>query len=69
MTRHPRTKSVSGGLGASEVKEVRPPKARYRYETKIRKALQRSDAGMRKIAVEFGVGTGTVQRIRAEMRG
>jgi DNA invertase Pin-like site-specific DNA recombinase len=37
-------------------------------ETKIRKALQRGDMGMRKIAVEFSVGTGTVQRIAREMR-
>jgi DNA invertase Pin-like site-specific DNA recombinase len=29
-------------------------------EKNIRKALQKGDMGMRKIAVEFGVGTGTV---------
>jgi len=36
-------------------------------ETAIRKALQKGDTGMRKIAVRFGVGTGTVQRIAAEL--
>jgi hypothetical protein len=30
-------------------------------------ALAKGDAGMHKIAARFGVGTGTVQRIRAEM--
>jgi hypothetical protein len=34
----------------------------------IRKALQKGDAGMREIAVEFGVGTGTVQRIALALR-
>jgi hypothetical protein len=29
--------------------------------------LQKGDLGMHKIAARFGVGTGTVQRIKAEM--
>ena len=33
----------------------------------IRKALKKGDSGIRKIAPIFGVGTGTVQRIKAEM--
>jgi hypothetical protein len=33
----------------------------------IRKALKKGDAGIRKIATMLGVGTGTVQRIKAEM--
>jgi DNA invertase Pin-like site-specific DNA recombinase len=37
-------------------------------ETKIRKALDKGDMGMRRIAIECGVGTGTVQRIAREMR-
>jgi DNA invertase Pin-like site-specific DNA recombinase len=37
-------------------------------EKDIQKALRRGDTGIRKIAVEFGVGTGTVQRIAQEMR-
>ena len=36
-------------------------------ETAIRKALEKGEAGMQKIAVRFGVGTGTVQRIKAEL--
>jgi hypothetical protein len=36
-------------------------------ETAIRSALQKGDTGMHKIAAAFGVGTGTVQRIKAEM--
>jgi DNA invertase Pin-like site-specific DNA recombinase len=36
-------------------------------ESAIRDALRKGDAGMLKIATRFGVGTGTVQRIRAEM--
>jgi DNA invertase Pin-like site-specific DNA recombinase len=45
------------------------PKIDEALEIKIRKALRTGDTGMRKIAVEFGVGTGTVQRIAHEMRG
>jgi hypothetical protein len=30
-------------------------------------AMQKGDAGMHKIAAQFGVGTGTVRRIKAEM--
>ena len=33
----------------------------------VRKALKKGDAGIRKIATTLGVGTGTVQRIKAEM--
>jgi len=33
----------------------------------IRKALKKGDTGIRKIATTLGVGTGTVQRIKAEM--
>jgi DNA invertase Pin-like site-specific DNA recombinase len=36
-------------------------------ETAIRKALKNGDTGIRKIATTLGVGTGTVQRIKAEM--
>ena len=33
----------------------------------IRKALAKGDKGILKIASEFSVGSGTVQRIKAEM--
>jgi len=36
-------------------------------EASIRKALAKGDRGILKIAAEFGVGSGTVQRIKAEM--
>ena len=36
-------------------------------EAAIRKALKKGDSGIRKIAPILGVGTGTVQRIKAEM--
>jgi DNA invertase Pin-like site-specific DNA recombinase len=36
-------------------------------ENGIRDALAKGDVGMIKIANRFGVGTGTVQRIKAEM--
>ena len=35
-------------------------------EAAIRKAPKKGDADIRKIATRLGVGTGTVQRIRAE---
>jgi hypothetical protein len=44
------------------------PKPRSRpLEADIRKALKKGDTGMRKIAVRFGVATGTVKRVKAEM--
>jgi DNA invertase Pin-like site-specific DNA recombinase len=43
------------------------PKTDATTEKAIRDALLKGDAGMHKIAARFGVGTGTVQRIRAEM--
>ena len=36
-------------------------------ERKIERALSRGDRGIRKIAKDIGVGTGTVQRIKAAM--
>jgi hypothetical protein len=36
-------------------------------EASIRTALQKGDMGMRKVAVQFGVATGTVQRIAREV--
>jgi hypothetical protein len=43
------------------------PRTNPATEKAIREALGKGDAGMHKIAARFGVGTGTVQRIRAEM--
>jgi hypothetical protein len=35
----------------------------------IRKAIAKGDEGKHKIAAEFGVGSGTVARIKGEMTG
>jgi DNA invertase Pin-like site-specific DNA recombinase len=43
------------------------PKIDLATQAAIRMALQGNDVGIRKIATLFGVGTGTVQRIKAEM--
>jgi len=43
------------------------PKIDGAVEAAIRAALVKGDKGMRKIAVEIGVATGTVQRIKAEL--
>lgn len=51
------------GAEASEEKA----KARLRLKEKIQRVLAKGDSGILKIAREFGVGTGTVQRIKAEM--
>jgi hypothetical protein len=45
------------------------PKIDKATEAAIHDALRRGDAGMHKIATGFGVGTGTVQRIKAGMAG
>jgi DNA invertase Pin-like site-specific DNA recombinase len=61
---------VRAGLARAKAagKKFGRPRLDCAIEARIRKALQKGDLGMRKIAVEFGVGTGTVQRIRAGMR-
>jgi hypothetical protein len=41
------------------------PKTDAATEAAILAALAKGDRGMRRIAVDFGVGTGTVQRIAA----
>jgi DNA invertase Pin-like site-specific DNA recombinase len=44
------------------------PKIDGALEAAIRAALAKGDKGMRKIAVELGVATGTVQRVAAELK-
>jgi len=39
--------------------------ARRRDRKRVRKALAKGDKGILKIAAEFGVGSGTVQRIKS----
>jgi len=60
---------VRAGLARAkdEGKTLGRPRIDAATETTIRKALEKGDKGMRKIAVQFGVATGTVQRIKAEL--
>jgi len=43
-----------------------PKSSDFRIGSGSRKALAKGDKGILKIAAEFGVGSGTVQRIKAE---
>jgi DNA invertase Pin-like site-specific DNA recombinase len=60
---------VRAGLARAkdEGKTLGRPKTDAATEKAIRAALSKGDTGMHKIAAQFGVGTGTVQRIKAEM--
>jgi DNA invertase Pin-like site-specific DNA recombinase len=60
---------VRAGLARAkeEGKTLGRPKIAPVTEKAIRAALSKGDEGMHKIAARFGVGTGTVQRIKAEM--
>jgi hypothetical protein len=61
---------IRAGLARAKAagKKFGRPKIDKATEAKMGKALRAGDMGMRKIAVEFGVGMATVQRIRADMR-
>jgi DNA invertase Pin-like site-specific DNA recombinase len=61
---------VRAGLARAKAagKTFGRPRIDSATEKETRKALKQGDLGMRKIEVEFGVGTGTVQRIAQEMR-
>ena len=48
-------------------KNEKKARERQRLEAAIRAAIAKGDKGKHKIAAEFGVGSGTVARIRAEM--
>jgi hypothetical protein len=43
------------------------PRTDHKEEERIRKALAKGDKGIFRIASEVGVGSGTVERIKAEM--
>jgi hypothetical protein len=49
--------------GTRSGKPIGRPRIEPETEASIRAALQRGEMGMRKVAVQFGVATGTVQRI------
>ncbi len=60
---------VHAGLkrARKEGKQLGRPKIDPNVEKKIKTALDKGDDGMLKIAARYGVGSGTVQRIKAEM--
>lgn len=62
---------VNAGLERARAngRKLGRPRTSGTTEGVIRDALAKGDAGIRKIATRFGVGTGTVQRIKAEMDG
>jgi DNA invertase Pin-like site-specific DNA recombinase len=55
--------------GTKSGKPFGRPKIDQRLELSIRSALAGGDKGILKIAAEHGVGSGTVQRIKAGMQG
>lgn len=60
---------VNSGLARARAqgKTLGRPKTPATKEASIRRALAKGDQGIRKIAGQFGVGTGTVQRIKDAM--
>ena len=60
---------VNAGLKRARAngKTLGRPKIDSRIEARIRKTLAKGDKGILKIAAEFGVGSGTVQRIKAAL--
>jgi DNA invertase Pin-like site-specific DNA recombinase len=60
---------VNAGLARARAqgKTLGRPRLDNATETAIRKALKKGDTGIRKIAEQFQVGTGTVQRIKADL--
>ena len=60
---------VNAGLDRARAqgKTLGRPTIKPEIETAIREALQKGDAGIRKIAARLSVGVGTVQRIKAEL--
>ena len=60
---------VNAGLARAKAKGVTlgRPKIDEKTEQAIRRALAKGDKGKHKLAAEFGVGSGTVARIKAEM--
>ena len=60
---------VNAGLARAKAKGVTlgRPRIDEKTEEAIRKAIAKGDKGKHKLAAEFGVGSGTVARIKAEM--
>jgi DNA invertase Pin-like site-specific DNA recombinase len=62
---------IRAGLARAkdEGKTLGRPRVPEKVESAIRAALAAGDMGMHKVAAQFGVGTGTVQRIKAGKAG
>jgi DNA invertase Pin-like site-specific DNA recombinase len=62
---------VNAGLDRARAKGITlgRPRIDAKKEAAIRKALAKGDKGKHKIAAQFGVGSGTVARIKAQMGG
>jgi DNA invertase Pin-like site-specific DNA recombinase len=65
--RHMISQRVAIGIKRARAKGVKfgRPRTDHGTEASIRKALAKGDKGILKIAAEFGIGSGTVQRIKA----
>lgn len=62
---------VMSGLDRARAEGTRlgRPRLDTQREDQIKAALTMGNRGIRKVAIEFGVGTGTVQRIKAALTG
>jgi hypothetical protein len=59
--------SRAAASGTRSGKPIGRPRLAPETEANIRTALERGDMGMRKVAVQFGVATGTVQRVARQI--
>lgn len=63
-------KRINAGLDRAKANDVtlgRPTKLTPAMEIKIQADLARGDVGMLKLAAKYGIGSGTIQRIKREM--
>jgi DNA invertase Pin-like site-specific DNA recombinase len=59
--------SRAAASGTRSGKPIGRPRIEPETEAGIRAALQKGDLGLRKVAVQFGVATGTVQRVARQI--
>ena len=59
--------SRAAATGTRSGKAIGRPRIQPETEANIRAALRKGDMGMHKVAAQFGVATGTVQRIAGEV--
>jgi DNA invertase Pin-like site-specific DNA recombinase len=58
---------LSGRAARAQGKKLGRPTISKATDAAIRQGAEEGDLGIRKIATTLGIGTGTVQRIKAEM--